>query len=1324
MDENTDGPVPARRSWLKRLGVGFGALVLLLIVFHRPILQTVVRRVAIHFAAAENLKLDLRVEGSVLGGVTLRNVRAVATGPSAVQSADVDLLRVDYSLFGYLRNGMAGLLQSVELRDAAVVLDPAKAPPTEKIVREKKVTLPAFFPDRVVLANVDLRVASQPQDLIVEDIFLELNPDRPGALRIGKVQLTNGRTWTAVTAETNYRDRNLFLRNLVLDEQTRLRVVNVDASKIGQNQLDVSVAGTFAGAKVDGTFALGEKEKSLNTKLDFTLQDTSLDEVAKYLEPPQLEQGRIKPPEVDAARPERASPAFRGEVERLAVKGEGRLDRPASWNGTIQGEIKDLAAGGLVFDTASVEIAASNGKASVRRLELTRGANTISLTGTADLPERTEEFGRVPANFQLRASVPELASLTAGLPQPISGPAEVNGQISVRDATLHIDLAAVAGPVTFADGSVQRAVVKLRAAKVMPPPMADEEDVGGETVPPPYYANLTSEIAVEVTEARFQEYALDSLTANVRTREKEIALEEAIIQRGANKLTAQGRYQLPLDFAEADSQPGSITLQLLAPAVGEFWAVESPNQVTGALELYASTDLGPKLGGGSFNLYGTNLAARNLTIPEVSAQGTIAANVVYLNDLTAQLNANDYIRAHGQAGLDAPHAYSGRLEMKVEDLSTFEPVLRALENETELAGSLAVHWEGSGSLASFKNTGRLDLTLVGGRYAELDNLEAKIEANYTPEELNVPIVYVASDKLMFQTIMQAKGEALEMTKVQIIQGEEKYADGYVAIPFVWENLGTEKPLFPPEGKVLVNFQTQNLEIDKLAKNLGQEVPVSGLMDIKLDAQGTLDDLRATFDLRLTGLRSEELQDFTPASFTVNARLENEQLLVEGKLEQARIEPVQINASLPLNVERILAEREIDEQTPVRATVRMERSSINFVRQFVPILERIDGSLAINVDVGGTIASPTFSGAADMQINATRFSNATLPSVSNFNARLVFRDDRLNFEQFRGELAGGPFTVSGQVTFPKLTEPNLDLQVRADAVLVARNDDLTARTDANVRIVGPYDSASVTGEVAITNSKFLKNIDLIPIGVPGRPPPAPEPPGGEPEISLPPPLAGWTFDLTVTTKDPFLIRGNLAQGGALVDMKITGTGEAPIINGSVRLQNVEATLPFSRLEITQGFIYFNPEDPFNPGLDLQGTSLIRDYTVRVYVYGTVEAPEAVFTSEPPLPQEEIISLLATGTTREELASGGNVLAGRALMLLGQQLYQKVFKRGQEADNTNNFFDRLQVDVGGVDPRTGQQTAVARYRATDHVQIIGEIGVEGDFRGTVKYLIRFR
>jgi len=106
----------------------------------------------------------------------------------------------------------------------------------------------------------------------------------------------------------------------------------------------------------------------------------------------------------------------------------------------------------------------------------------------------------------------------------------------------------------------------------------------------------------------------------------------------------------------------------------------------------------------------------------------------------------------------------------------------------------------------------------------------------------------------------------------------------------------------------------------------------------------------------------------------------------------------------------------------------------------------------------------------------------------------------------------------------------------------------------------------------------------------------------------------------------------------------------------------------------------------------------------------------------LPQEEIISLLATGTTRQELAGNNSVLAGRAAMLVVQQLYRKVFKKGQPTQS-NSVFDRLQLDVGGVDPRTGRQQATGRFKVNENWVLVGDVGVGGEFRGLVKYLIRF-
>src|SRR5437867_6518856 len=391
----------------------------------------------------------------------------------------------------------------------------------------------------------------------------------------------------------------------------------------------------------------------------------------------------------------------------------------------------------------------------------------------------------------------------------------------------------------------------------------------------------------------------------------------------------------------------------------------------------------------------------------------------------------------------------------------------------------------------------------------------------------------------------------------------------------------------------------------------------------------------------------------PATFSLNAQAVHDRLAVSGKLEQARLQPVEINAGVPLNIPKIVAARKFPDDTPITAKAHIARTSVNFVRQFVPELEQLDGELGMDVDVSGTIGHPILSGAGDMTVNVMRLTHATIPAVRGFGARLTFRDNALTLDRFGGDIAGGPFTMGGRVTFPKLIEPTLDLQFRSQSVLLARNDTLTVRADADIRITGPLAAATVAGNVALTNSRFLKNIDLLPIGLPGRP--APQPPAERPEFfSLPaPPFRDCKFDVAIKTKDPVLIRGSLATGEATTDLKLTGTGFRPGLQGMVQMEGVEATLPFSRLDVSRRSLTFTPDDSMNPRVDLQGTSAIRDYTLRAYVYGTLLSPEAIFTSAPPLAQEEIIPFSAAGATRQELSTG-NVLAGRAAMLLVQQL----------------------------------------------------------------------
>jgi TamB, inner membrane protein subunit of TAM complex len=1281
-------------GWRRRAIVAIGVFCTLLLIFHRPVLLTIGRSIVRHYAAGENLKADFRLEGSVFTNLTVRNLHVVPIGPTDVESIDVDLVRADYSLFGLMRHGVSRFFRNVEIHSARVVLNPAKAALTtgQKKAVHGKPELPAAFPERLRIAGATLIVRNRPHDFVLEDLDLNLDPSNAGKLRIGKLQLPTAQSWSNLSGQTSYPGRNFILRDFALNDQERIRSLNLDASRISSRVLAINIDCGIRDGTISGTMELSETRSSLNTKIHFLAERIPADAFNKYLD---LPEGFI-----------------RGELRQLTLDGTGVLDAPRTWNATARARIDDFHQEKIGFDRCELEVIARDGMATLQSADVAQGENQFHLRGSAQLPDDINEFGRSPATLEIGAKAIDLKTMTAGTAQPLSGSAQLDGKIDIVNAKLEANLNVSAEKIGFSDGTIEKLSANLRATKIMPAANARK----------PWFGDLQSNVTFDVSNIRFRDYVFDSMGGSLNGANDLLKIEQLTVRRKTNELILQGRYSLPEDLGSARSQPAELELALNANDLGDYWVSGSRDKISGPLQASGQIEWKKGIGNGQLSIYGSNLRAGDLVFKQLNSQCLISNNVVYLNDTSANMNEQDFVRANGIVDLRGPHHYTGKLSVNVSDLSRLQPLLRASGNQNELAGSLVIEWEGSGDVEKFKNSGKLKFALDKGRYGDLQSLQANADATYSPDGLDIPLIFVRSDKMDFQAIVQAKGERLEITKIQLDQGKAKYAGGYISVPFIWKNLGTSAAVFPPNGKVAATFQSENIDIKKLFQDVGLKPAASGTLNVKLDGQGTLADLNARLDVQMRNLRSEKLPNLEPASFDLGMQLQNDRLSISGKLQQAKIQPMELTANLPFDVPKIARQGKIPDDTPVKAKIRLPRSSVNFVRQLVPQVQQLDGDVALDVDVLGTIAQPFFTGTGDMTVNAARAANTTFPALKDFKARLNFAQDTLSIEQCGGDLSGGRFTLRGHVTFPKLTNANLDLHLKADSVLVTRNDAITARADADINVVGPLTSANVSGTVAMTNSKVLKNIDLIPIGLPGRP--APQPPTSRPEFSIAQrPFRDWKFDVTIKTKDPILLRGNLANGGAVSDLHLGGTGLRPGLQGSVRLNNVEATLPFSRLEVSYGFLYFDPSDSLNPRIDLHGTSIIRDYTIHVYIYGTSLAPEALFTSEPPLPQEEIISLLATGTTREELSGNNNVLAGRAAMLLVQQLYRKVFKKGQPTQS-NSVFNRLALDVGTVDPRTGQQQAVARFKINDQFVVLGDVGVGGDYRGMLKYLIRFR
>ena len=269
-------------------------------------------------------------------------------------------------------------------------------------------------------------------------------------------------------------------------------------------------------------------------------------------------------------------------------------------------------------------------------------------------------------------------------------------------------------------------------------------------------------------------------------------------------------------------------------------------------------------------------------------------------------------------------------------------------------------------LAPWKNTGNLKFVLEKARYGNLQGLQANIDASYSPDGLDVPIIFFATTNMDFNAIARTKGDTLEIDKIQLNQvvapqpqragrtgapGEAaapqqrtNYAYGYVSIPFVWRNLGTKSAVIPSSGKVSAIVQSENLDLKRLAHDLGIKSTISGVVNARLDGDGTIADLKTRLDVQVRDLRNELWPKMEPATFELSAQTAQNRLTASGKLQQPRIQPLEITASMPFDVPKIVQARGFADDTPITAKARLPRSSVNFVRQFVPDLRQLDGDL--------------------------------------------------------------------------------------------------------------------------------------------------------------------------------------------------------------------------------------------------------------------------------------------------------------------------------------------------------------------------------------------
>ena len=389
---------------------------------------------------------------------------------------------------------------------------------------------------------------------------------------------------------------------------------------------------------------MNETESSLNARINVIAEKIAAESLNKFLLLPEN--------------------YLSGNVERLALGGTGAIDSPRTWSGTLSLGVSDAHLPAVNFAKCTVELSAGQGRATLQSADVVQDQNEFHLHGSMDLPATVGDFGRTPASLQIAGKAPDLEQLTAGIAVGLTGSVQFNGKIDIADANLQATLGITGNGVGFSDGIIDKLTATLRASKVRsggkPPPA---------TAGRPWLADLRTAMEFTLTGIRYRDYIADSVEGSINGSDDLLGIDRLILRRNQNELSVRGRYSLPEQIGKMASQPLQFDVALNATEAGDFLVADSPNKISGPLQMTAHIGRKQATIDGQMSLTGSNLKMRDLIVQRLSVQSSIANNVVRLNECNANLNNTDFFDATGTFGLQPPHHYNGKVSASLVNLA-------------------------------------------------------------------------------------------------------------------------------------------------------------------------------------------------------------------------------------------------------------------------------------------------------------------------------------------------------------------------------------------------------------------------------------------------------------------------------------------------------------------------------------------------------------------------------------------------------------------------------------------------------------------------------
>jgi translocation and assembly module TamB len=566
------------------------------------------------------------------------------------------------------------------------------------------------------------------------------------------------------------------------------------------------------------------------------------------------------------------------------------------------------------------------------------------------------------------------------------------------------------------------------------------------------------------------------------------------------------------------------------------------------------------------------------------------------------------------------------------------------------------------------------------------------------------------------------------TDMELSQFAMKIQDGQVSSNFKKNSTG----IF---GDLNVNHFPLDM-MNKIIPGIG----VQGNFEGKAVLDGNFDNPKGHLNFSIAQLTFDQAtkKGLAPATVDLQGTWEKGLAKVDLNLTQPSVGEFKANGEVPLVMANDPVGINIPAKAPLKGSAKGQLG-LDILNDFlVASGNQIRGKVDLAVQAGGTLDTPQLAGT--VKFLDGEFENLKLgTSLEAIEILTSFDMKQFNLDNLNARTPKDG-VISAKGTIKKSGENDFiaDLKLNTKSAQLVAIDTITSQVTSDLHLLGPIKSPALKGEITINHTEIYVPNNLPPSVVVLE---VEETDGDEDEIEKTikiesakneDPGFDMGLDLKIKAPGEIFVRGRGLDAQLEGDILVTGTTNKPNVDGAFKLRRGTLDILNRKVKFKQGVVGFDGVPGRDPDLDFKAEVPAKNMTILIGVLGAVSDPKIQLSSDPEMPQDEILSNFLfdksagsiTPIEAVQLANSAAQLAGMggqgagAMDKVRNSLGLDTLKFSGDDSGPGVEAGRYVADgvYVGVKQGLGEDSsgAVLEYEVTPNITVESDIGADANSR----------